>query len=165
MPLPPPSAPIGLGAPPGPAPARTQVGGSTRLGGLLELCGGLLVVVAALTLPWLTATNEGGSRVFQGTSTSGFGILIAAGLAILQGAHAVFPDRVPLRRANPLLTGALMLVFLAFRWNDISKLRDYYDSLPGVTATIGAGFWLSAAGSVLVLCGGLVLQFGSRIRR
>jgi hypothetical protein len=165
MPPPPPTAtPIGLGStrvrPSAPVPA----GGAARVGGLLMLGGGAAIAIAALALPWFSAVGPGGTETTKGIAGSGFGILILSGFAVAKGLQIVAPDRVPFRLGTPIITGVLLLVLLGFRWSDISNGLDRAEAIPGVTASVGSGFWLALAGTVAVLCGGLLLQFGGTNR-
>jgi hypothetical protein len=131
----------------------------------MMLGGGLAIVVGAVALPWFSASGPGGSETVKGISGSGFGILILAGFAIAKGLQVVAPDRVPFRLGTPILTGVLLLALVGFRWSDISDGLDRAEAIPGVTASVGSGFWLVAAGSVIVLCGGLLMHFGGSVRR
>jgi hypothetical protein len=167
IPPPPPTTPTGLRETPITAstPTPTPVEGSARVGGLLMLGGGLAVVLGAIALPWFSASGPGGSETVSGISGAGFGTLILAGFAVAKGLQTVAPDRVPFRLGTPILTGLLLLVLLGFRWSDISNGLDRANAIPGVTASVGTGFWLAVAGAIAVLCGGLLLQFGGAARR
>jgi uncharacterized membrane protein YidH (DUF202 family) len=55
-----------------------------------------------------------------------------------------------------LIGGVILAVLVALRWNDLHKSLEDLRSLPGVTASIGIGFWAVIAGTVLVLLGGVL---------
>jgi hypothetical protein len=160
MPSPPPDDVRGVPLGTGPVPSPVA-GGSVRTGALLMLIGGLVVILGAF-LPWFSVSAPGGTRGVGGLSGIGFGLVFLAGFAIAKGAQGLLPSLIRMRLSAPILTGALMIVALAIRWSDLHRTVDLVDALPGVTASIGIGFWLDAVGVVAVLLGGAILQFGDR---
>ena len=148
--------PVGPGGPGAPA-----AGGSSRIGGVLMVAGGIAVILGAF-LPSLSVTGDGGTTTFGGIASVGFGLLILAGFAIAKGAQGLMPSLIRMRLSAPILTGALMVVALAIRWSDLHRTVDVVDALPGVSASIGIGFWLDVVGVVAVLLGGAILQFADR---
>ena len=144
----------------GPVPSAGP-SGSARTGALLMLIGGIVVILGAL-LPWFSVSAPGGTRGIGGISGIGFGLVILAGFAIAKGAQGLMPSLIRMRLSAPILTGALMVVALAIRWSDLHRTVDVVDALPGVSASIGIGFWLDVVGVVAVLLGGAILQFGDR---
>ena len=57
---------------------------------------------------------------------------------------------------TPLIGGVILAVLVALRWNELQKALEDFRSLPGVTASVGIGFWAVIAGTVLVLLGGVL---------
>jgi hypothetical protein len=160
MPSPPPEevrgVPIGSG-PPASVPA-----GSARTGALLMLVGGIAAILGAF-LPRLSVSGPAGTQTVGGFSSVGFGLVILSGFAIAKGVQGLDPSRIRMRLSAPILTGLLMLVPLGFHWNDLNNVVQILNTYPGVTASIGIGFWVEVVGVVAVLGGGAILQFGDRV--
>src|SRR6186997_1646305 len=149
--------PGGAAVPAGPATGRI------RTGAYLMLIGGAIVLLSTF-LPRLTVTTAAGTTSFGGLQATGFGTLILAGFTVAKGFEALRPGTVPMRLGSPIITGIFMAVLLAFRWSDLQDGLDQAAGIPGVTASIGSGFWLNVMGTVLVLGGGALIQFGDRVR-
>jgi hypothetical protein len=167
MPPPPvqPAQPRGLSAQPGgpiDAVARPATG-RLRLGAYLMLIGGAIVLLSTF-LPRFTITTAAGTTSLGGLQATGFGTLILAGFAMAKGFEALRPGTVRMRLGSPVITGVFMAVLLALRWSDLQDGLDTAAGIPGMTASIGSGFWLNVMGTVLVLCGGALIQFGDRVR-
>jgi hypothetical protein len=145
--------PIGPGGPGAPA-----AGGSSRIGGVLMVAGGIAVILGAF-LPSLSVTGDGGTTTFGGIASVGFGLLILAGFAIAKGIQGIDPSRIRMRLATPILTGLLMLIPLWFHWSDVHSAADLVNAAGG-SASIGIGFWIDALGVLAVLVGGAIMQFG-----
>ncbi len=168
--MPPPPAetpaepPRGLSAQPGRPPAGAPpASGAVRLGGWLMVAGGALVLGSAF-LPRLTAEGPGGTATSGGILGAGIGMLVLAALAVGRGVQVIRPDILRNRLSSPLVTGAFLLVVVGLRYASLRSEMDRLEGLPGVTASIGSGFWLSAFGTVVVLLGGALVQFGDRAR-
>lgn len=132
------------------------------MGAFLMLVGGAIVLLST-ALPRFTITTSNGTTSIGGLQSTGFGTLILAGFAIAKGIEALRPGAVRMRLGSPVITGVLMAVLLAIRWTDLQNGLDTAAGIPGVTASIGSGFWLNVMGAVLVLCGGALIQFGDRV--
>ncbi|MEO7097266.1 MAG: hypothetical protein ABI175_28655 [Polyangiales bacterium] len=165
MPPPPPaqaSPPRGLAGPPADlgrpsAPASSR----TRLGGWLMLAGGAIALASAF-LPRITASGPGGEASYGGLAGAGFGTLILAGIAVAKGLQVVRPDVMKMRLGSPVVTGVLMLVLAGFRYASLSSDVADLQELPGITASIGNGFWIGAIGAAMVTVGGALIQSDGR---
>ena len=156
--------PRGLSAEPGRPPAGAPpTSGAVRLGGWMMAAGGALVLGSAF-LPRLTAEGPGGTVSSGGILGAGIGMLVLAALAVARGLQVIRPDILRNRVSSPLVTGAFLLVVVGLRYASLRSELDRLEGLPGVTASIGSGFWLSAFGAVVVLLGGALVQFGDRAR-
>jgi hypothetical protein len=156
MPPGPPTAAGGGLSEPGPSRRPTPGPTSTdRTPGLLTLLGGVLVVLGSF-LPYLTVSVAGASTSASGTS-AGIGVLILGGFAIVKGMSSLSPRMMPIRLATPLLTAGLLAVLLVIRWNDIhDAIRTLQAELPGVTASVGIGYWIDVVGTALILAAGFM---------
>jgi hypothetical protein len=167
VPPPPPAQPVeprGLSAQPA-GPIGAPVGltnGRIRMGAVFMLIGGGIVLLSTF-LPRFTITTAAGTTSIGGLQSTGFGTLILAGFAIAKGFEALRPGSVRMRLGSPIITGVFMAVLLALRWSDLQDGLDTAAGIPGMTASIGSGFWLNLTGAVLVLCGGALIQFGDRV--
>ena len=155
--------PRGLSAQPGRPAAGAPAAGAVRLGGWLMVAGGALVLGSAF-LPRLTAEGPGGTATSGGILGAGIGMLVLAALAVARGVQVIRPDILRNRVSSPLVTGAFLLVVVGLRYASLRSELDRLEHLPDVTASIGSGFWLSALGTVVVLLGGALVQFGDRAR-
>ena len=126
------------------------------------MLGGGIVVVLSLFLPRFTVTSPAGTASVSGLSVAVLWILVLSGFAIAHGLQGLRPGFVRFQLGSPVVTGVLMMVAMAFRWADISNGLDLAAADPNVTASVGPGFWLALAGSVVVLCGALLTRFGDR---
>ncbi|MEP6476081.1 MAG: hypothetical protein ABJC60_02300 [Actinomycetota bacterium] len=144
------------------APLGQQASGRIRLGALFMLIGGGIVLLSTF-LPRFTITGPNGTTSLSGIQGGSIGMLVLAGFAIAKGSAGIRPGIVRMRLGSPILTGILMMVVLALRWSDLQNGLKVADGIPGVTASIGIGYWLSVLGAALVLCGGALLQFGDRV--
>ncbi|MBA3691187.1 MAG: hypothetical protein H0W82_07220 [Actinobacteria bacterium] len=120
------------------------------------------IVLLSVFLPRFTVTSPGGTESLGGIQGAGIGMLLLAGFAIAKGLQELRPDAIGTRFGSPLLTGILMVVSLAIRWSDLQNGLASARDIPGVSASIGTGFWLSVIGTLSVLAGGALLQFGDR---
>jgi hypothetical protein len=125
------------------------------------IAGGAIAVASAF-LPRITASGPGGEATYGGLAGAGFGTLILAGFAIAKGLQVVRPDVVKMRLSSPILTGALMLLLAGIRYASLQSNVSDLQALPGVTASIGTGFWIGLIGASLVAIGGAMIQFGDR---
>jgi hypothetical protein len=154
------ATPRGLSAQPGrPAAATLPASGSIRLGGWLMVAGGALVLGSAF-LPRLTAEGPGGTATSGGIRGAGIGMLVLAALAIARGVQVIRPDVLRNRLSSPLVTGAFLVVVVGLRYVALRSEMERLENLPGVTVSIGTGFWLSVLGSALVLLGGALIRSG-----
>jgi hypothetical protein len=80
----------------------------------------------------------------------------------MKGLQAARPDIVRTQLGSPILTGILMLVLAAIRYSSLQSNVGDLQALPGVTATIGNGFWIGVIGSSIVLLGGSMIQSADR---
>ena len=156
LPQPPPQGlgqrpPPGIGATPSPRQAPVRDGNANA--GWLVLIGGVLVLVGVF-LPWITASGPRGTFSASGKDASEWGILILGGFATVRGLSMARPDIFRFRLGTPLIGGVILAVLVAMRWSDIQKALDDLRSVPGVTASLGIGFWGVIAGTALVLAGG-----------
>jgi hypothetical protein len=55
-----------------------------------------------------------------------------------------------------------MLVLAGIRYGSLQSNVNDLNALPGVTASIGDGFWIGLIGASLVAIGGAVIQFADR---
>jgi uncharacterized membrane protein YidH (DUF202 family) len=145
--------PPGLGPAPSarPEPARE---GNTNAGWLM-LTGGVLVIVGVF-LPWITATGSSGTFSASGKDANEWAFLILGGFATVRGISMAKPGLLRFQLGTPLIGGVILAVLVALRWNDLQKALEDLRSLPGVTASLGIGFWAVIAGTVLVLLGGVM---------
>ena len=165
---PPPAQPVqprGLSAQPagstqgpiGPASSRA------RTGGWVMIAGGAIAIASAF-LPRLTATGPSGEVTYGGIAGAGIGSLILAGFAIAKGLQVVRPAVMRTRLGSPVLTGLLMLVLAGIRYSSLNSDLGNLNALPGVSATIGNGFWIGVIGASLVAIGGAMIQMAERAR-
>jgi hypothetical protein len=124
------------------------------------LIGGIAVVLGAF-LPRFSVSGPGGTTTIGGFSGVGLGLVILAGFAIAKGIQGLEPSRIRMRLSAPILTGLLMIIPLVIRWNDLHSAVDQLQGAPGVTASIGIGFWIDVAGVAAVLAGGAIMQLGN----
>jgi hypothetical protein len=158
LPQPPPQdpgqqPPPGLGAAPSGRPAPPREGNTNA--GWLVLTGGVLVIVGVF-LPWITATGSSGTFSASGKDANEWAFLILGGFATVRGISMAKPGLLRFQLGTPLIGGVILAVLVALRWNDLQKALDDLRSLPGVTASLGIGFWAVIAGTVLVLLGGVM---------
>jgi hypothetical protein len=114
-------------------------------------------VLASALLPRI----EGSGATFSsgGIVGAGIGWLILAGLAIAKGLQVVRPDIMKTRLASPILTGALLLLLAGLRYGSLRSDVDALRGIPGITASIGSGFWFGLVGALIVTLGGALIQF------
>jgi hypothetical protein len=158
LPQPPPQGlghqpPPGLGSTPSARPAVPRDGNANA--GWLVLTGGILVLVGVF-LPWITVTGPAGTFSESGKDASEWGFLILGGFATVRGLSMARPGIFRFQLGTPLIGGVILAVLVAFRWSDLQKALDDVRSLPGVTASLGIGFWVVIAGTALVLLGGIM---------
>jgi len=132
------------------------------MGAYAMLVGGAIVLLSTF-LPRFTLTTAAGTTSLGGLQSTGFGTLILAGFAIAKGFEALRPGTVRMRLGSPVITGVFMTVLLVLRWTDLQDGLNAAAEIPGMTAAIGSGFWLNVVGTVLVLGGGALIQFGDRV--
>src|SRR5580765_976226 len=158
LPQPPPQdpgqqPPPGLGGAQSARPATPREGNTTA--GWLVLAGGLLVIVGVF-LPWITATGPKGTFSASGKDANEWAFLILGGFATVRGLSMAKPGLFRFQLGTPLIGGVILAVLVALRWNDLQKAIKEFRPLPGVTASLGIGFWAVIAGTVLVLIGGVL---------
>ena len=145
--------------PPGLGGAHSARPGTPREGnvnaGWLVLTGGILVVVGVF-LPWITATGSKGTISLSGKDANEWAFLILGGFATVRGLSMAKPGLLRFQLGTPLIGGVILAVLVALRWNDLQKALEDFRSVPGVTASVGIGFWAVIAGTVLVLLGGVL---------
>ena len=127
------------------------------------MAGGAIAIASAI-LPRETASGPAGEASVGGVAAAGFGTLLLAGLAIAKGLQVVRPGVVGMRLSAPLITGVLMLVLAAIRFSSLQSDVNDLNALPGVSAAIGIGFWISVLGASLVTIGGALIQTAERGR-
>ena len=158
LPQPPPQDP-GQQPPPGLGGARSARPVAPREGnanaGWLVLSGGVLVIVGVF-LPWITATGSNGTFSASGKDANEWAFLILGGFATVRGLSMAKPGLFRFQLGTPLIGGVILAVLVALRWNDLQKALEDFRTLPGVTASVGIGFWAVIAGTVLVLLGGVM---------
>jgi hypothetical protein len=158
LPQPPPQGP-GQQPPPGLGGAQsarpvTARDGNTNAGWLV-FTGGILVIVGVF-LPWITASGPNGTFSVTGKDANEWAFLILGGFATVRGLSMAKPGLFRFQLGTPLIGGVILAIFVALRWNDLQKTLEDLRSLPGVTASLGIGFWAVIAGTVLVLLGGVL---------
>ena len=144
--------PPGLGGAPSARPVPRE--GNANAGWLV-LTGGILVVVGVF-LPWITATGSSGTFSASGKDANEWAFLILGGFATVRGLSMAKPGLFRFQLGTPLIGGVILAVLVALRWNDLQKALEDLRTLPGVTASLGIGFWVVIAGTVLVLLGGVL---------
>jgi hypothetical protein len=158
LPQPPPESPAQQ-PPPGLGGAQSARPGTPREGnanaGWLVLTGGVLVIVGVF-LPWITATGPIGTFSASGKDANEWAFLILGGFATVRGLSMAKPGLFRFQLGTPLIGGVILAVLVALRWNDLQKTLEDLRSLPGITASLGIGFWAVIAGTVLVLLGGVM---------
>lgn len=158
LPQPPPQdlgqqPPPGLGGAQSARPVPPREGNANA--GWLVLTGGILVIVGVF-LPWITATRATGTFSASGKDANEWAFLILGGFAAVRGLSMAKPGLFRFQLGTPLIGGVILAVLVALRWNDLQKTLEDLRSLPGVTASLGIGFWAVIAGTVLVLLGGVL---------
>lgn len=135
-------------------------------GAILVMLGGAMVVIGVF-LPWVTASAGANSVSESGLKIGTYGTLILGGFAIVRGAARLFSSSVPpILRSSPMITGALIAGLLALRWNDLQDALNAARSLsPTVSASLGIGVWLDAAGAAAIIIGGYLLYQAQRVGR
>jgi uncharacterized membrane protein YraQ (UPF0718 family) len=127
----------------------------------MMIAGGAMAIASAF-LPRITASGPGGEATYGGIAGAGIGTMILAGLAIVKGLQVARPDVVRTRLGSPILTGVLMVVLAAIRYSTLRSDIDSLQAFPGVTASIGIGYWLGVLGAIIVLGGGAMIRFDER---
>lgn len=125
----------------------------------LVLLGGVVLGVGAF-LPWVTVSSPLGSASANGTdgTSDGYGfVALGAGAALL----AVLAVAVR-RRLGPALGVLALLLGLGAAGFDAFEIVDTHRkasdaTIGSVTASVGYGLWVLAAGSAAVALGGLAL--------
>jgi len=145
--------PPGLGGAQSARPVPSREGNANA--GWLVLSGGILVIVGVF-LPWITATGSSGTFSASGKDANEWAFLILGGFAAVRGLSMAKPGLFRFQLGIPLIGGVILAVLVALRWNDLQKALEDLRSLPGVTASLGIGFWAVIAGTVLVLFGGVL---------
>ena len=158
LPQPPPQdpgqqPPPGLGGAQSARPVPPREGNANA--GWLVLAGGILVIVGVF-LPWITASGPKGTFSASGKDANEWAFLILGGFATVRGLSMAKPGLFRFQLGTPLIGGVILAVLVALRWNDLQKVLDEVRSVPGVTASLGVGFWTVIAGTVLVLLGGVL---------
>ena len=158
LPQPPPQdpgqqPPPGLGGAQSARPVPPREGNANA--GWLVLAGGILVIVGVF-LPWITASGPKGTFSASGKDANEWAFLILGGFATVRGLSMAKPGLFRFQLGTPLIGGVILAVLVALRWNDLQKVLDEVGSVPGVTASLGVGFWAVIAGTVLVLLGGVL---------
>ena len=158
LPQPPPQdpgqqPPPGLGGAQSARPVPPREGNANA--GWLVLAGGILVIVGVF-LPWITASGPKGTFSASGKDANEWAFLILGGFATVRGLSMAKPGLFRFQLGTPLIGGVILAVLVALRWNDLQKVLDEVRSVPGVTASLGVGFWAVIAGTVLVLLGGVL---------
>ena len=165
LPQPPPQG-LGYQPPPGLGPTPTSRPVPTREGnanaGWLVLAGGILVIVGVF-LPWITATGPSGNFSASRKDANEWAFLILGGFATVRGLSMAKPGLFRFQLGTPLIGGVILAVLVALRWNDLQKTLEDLRSLPGVTASLGIGFWGVIVGTVLVLVGGVMAMQRRRL--
>jgi hypothetical protein len=64
---------------------------------------------------------------------------------------------------SPILTGIFLLALSGVRYATLQTSIRNLQALPGVTATIGNGFWIGVIGSSMVVLGGAMIQSADRV--
>jgi hypothetical protein len=123
----------------------------------MMIAGGAIVLGSAL-LPRIEVTGVTISS--GGLLGAGIGMLILAGFAIAKGLQVVRPGIMAFRLASPILTGALLLLLAGLRYASLRSDVDALQAIPGITASIGIGFWIGVIGALIVTLGGALIQFG-----
>ena len=158
LPQPPPQDP-GLQPPPGLGGAQSARPVTPREGntnaGWFVLSGGVLVIVGVF-LPWITATGSNGTFSASGKDANEWAFLILGGFATVRGLSMAKPGLFRFQLGTPLIGGVILAVLIALRWNELQKALEDLRTLPGVTASLGIGFWAVIAGTILVLIGGVM---------
>jgi hypothetical protein len=122
----------------------------------MMIAGGAIVLASAL-LPRIDVSGVTIST--GGILGTGIGMLILAAFAIAKGLQVVRPDIVKTRLASPILTGALLLLLAGLRYGSLRSDVDSLRAIPGITASIGSGFWIGVIGALMVTLGGALIQF------
>ena len=165
LPQPPPQG-LGYQPPPGLGPTPTSRPAPTRVtnanAGWLVLAGGILVIVGVF-LPWITAAGPSGTFSASGKDANEWAFLILGAFAIVRGLSMARPAMFRFQLGTPLIGGVILAVLVALRWSDLQKALDDLRSVPGVTASLGIGFWAVIAGTVLVLLGGVMAMQRRRL--
>ena len=125
------------------------------------IAGGAIAIASAF-LPRIQA--DGVEISTGGIAGAGFGTLILACFAIAKGLQVVRPGMLRTRLGSPAFTGLLMLVLAGIRYGSLQSDVESLNALPGVTATIGDGFWIGVIGASLVAIGGAMIQMAERAR-
>jgi uncharacterized membrane protein YidH (DUF202 family) len=165
LPQPPPQGlgsqpPPGLGPTPSARPAPPRDGNANA--GWLVLTGGILVIVGVF-LPWITATGSTGTFSASGKDANEWAFLILGGFATVRGLSMAKPGLFRFQLGTPVIGGVILAVLVALRWSDLQKALDDLRSIPGVTASLGIGFWAVIAGTLLVLLGGIMAMQRRRL--
>jgi uncharacterized membrane protein YidH (DUF202 family) len=145
--------PPGLGGTHSARPVTPRDGNANA--GWLVLTGGLLVIFGVF-LPWITATGSKGTFSASGKDANEWAFLILGGFATVRGLSMAKPGLFRFQLGTPLIGGVILAVLIALRWNELQKALEDLRTLPGVTASLGIGFWAVIAGTILVLIGGVM---------
>ena len=165
LPQPPPQGlgqrpPPGLGPTPSTRPAPPRDGNANA--GWLVLAGGILVLVGVF-LPWITVTGPAGTFSESGKDANEWAFLILGGFATVRGLSMARPGLFRFQLGTPLIGGVILAVLVAMRGSDLQKALNDLRAVPGVTASLGIGFWAVITGTVLVLLGGIMAMQRRRL--
>jgi len=150
-----------IGSPPASTPLPAQaphspiaVSQGLDLGSLLVVLGGAIVVIAVF-LPWVTASNGAASVSMSGFQGGTYGTLFLGAISIVRGAITLrdSSSTSARNRGNPLITAAFILGLLAIRWSALQDAIASARAVPGVTASLGIGVWLDIAGALTIAAG------------
>jgi hypothetical protein len=119
-------------------------------------------VLVGVFLPWVTVSGPGGTYSASGKDASEWGLLILGGFATVRGLSMARPDRFRLGLGTPLIGGALLAVLVVMRWGDLQDILRTARSYPGITASIGFGYWTVVVGTACVVIGGIMAMMRRR---
>lgn len=130
-------------------------------GAAATVCVGAVLAAAGTFAAWITVSTGLGDVSKTGLDWSGDAkwLIVLAAIAALVAVSKVSGWKLPVLGGSVLIDGVIMLALTIYDAAQVSHRNDTVKSL-GVSAHVGAGLWLSIAGSVAVLVGGFVLAGG-----
>ena len=118
---------------------------------------GAATVLVSLPLALYSVTGPTGTSSFNELGQAALWPLVICVFAFLRGYSTIRPTTF--RTSLPILSGVFITWAAYDRWSGINDLMKSATAFPGVTVSLGVGFWLLSLGAALIVVGSVILQF------